>query len=376
MLKRRSSFSSDISEAEPVSRAVLLMVLSPSKYIASKARSYLSEMVRPHGDGILEKLLVSLKLIAVEDVSLASESLQTAVNLIGLACYSTLPQFQKIIVEEKGLQIISDIIERCLNSDIHVSRSSIVSHLRFSFEEKTCCWNHVGDWEGRDVLLFYSLQALSQLIQLSNSGCDHYKITSREIVVSDSHGLIHSLQYILSNNSSPGLKWYIAYILSFFGFFGIPSKLGQRMERALNENELADLQFMFYNGQSLNVHGAILSARCPYLLPPKETFLKNRVSHDGSTNEQVTEQNLRKSRHEVRMSDRVDYYSLIKILEYTYTGFSLVEDNLLRHLKVLANCCGLKSLSHMLHRKLPTWGSASPNCDFTRALVPTKNSFL
>ena len=104
MLKRRSSFSSDISEAEPVSRAVLLMVLSPSKYIASKTISYLSEMARPHGDGILENLLISLKLLAAEDVSLASGSLQTAVNLIGLACYSTLSQFQKIIVKEKGLK--------------------------------------------------------------------------------------------------------------------------------------------------------------------------------------------------------------------------------------------------------------------------------
>jgi len=102
MLKRRSSFSPDISEAEPLSRAV--MVLSPSKYIASKTISYLSEMARPHGDGILENLLISLKLLAAEDVSLASGSLQTAVNLIGLACYSTLSQFQKIIVKEKGLK--------------------------------------------------------------------------------------------------------------------------------------------------------------------------------------------------------------------------------------------------------------------------------
>ena len=182
--------------------------------------------------------------------------------------------FNSVSVSEDNCQrerfkIISDIIGGCLNSDMHVSRSSIVSHLHRSSEEKICCWNHVGDWEGRDVLFFYSLHTLSQLIRFSNSVCDRYKITSREIVVSDYHGLIKNLQFILSNNSSPGPKWYAAYILSFFGFFGIPSKLGQRMERALNENELSVLQFMLSNGQALSVHGAILSARCSYLLPPK-----------------------------------------------------------------------------------------------------------
>lgn len=368
--------SLDASEAEPVSRALLLMVTSPSKYIASKTRSCLFEMARTHGDGVLKNLLVSLKLIATGDVPLVSDSLQTALAIIGLACYSTLTQFQKIIVKKKGLQVISDIVGRCLNSEIHVSRSSIVSHLHSSSEGKGCCWNHVADWEGRDILLFYSLQALSQLIRFSSLECDHSQLASEEIVVSDAHGLICSLQCILNNNSSPGLKSYAAYILSFFGFFGIRSKLGRRMERALNENELADFQFVLSNGQSLRVHSAILLARCPYLLPPKETFLKNRILHNGSTSEQETEQDSRKSRHEVRISDRVDHRSLIKLLEYIYTGFFLVEGDLEKPLKILANCCNLKSLLHMLQRKLPTWGSFCPSCDFTRSLESTENSFL
>ncbi|XP_020270320.1 BTB/POZ domain-containing protein At1g04390 isoform X2 [Asparagus officinalis] len=363
MLKRRSSFSPDISEAEPVARAVLMLVTSPSRYIALKSKSWLFEMARPYGNDGLESFLLFLKLIAGGDVPLVSDNLQTAINLIGFACYSALPDFQKTIVKKKGLQMISDIIERCLKSDIHVSRSTIVSHLRSIPEEKTCCWNHVGDWEGGDVILFYCLQALSQLISFSMLECNQHEITSEEVVVSDADGLVEKLQFILHSNSSQGPKRYAAYILSFFGSFGTQSKLGQKMERALNENELADLQFVLSNGQSLRVHSVILWARCPDLLP-KETSLKD---------EQESEQNPR-TRQEVRMSDRVDYYSLIKILEYTYTGFLRLEEDHLKPLKILANCCRLKSLSLMLHRKLPTWGSSSPSCDFTKALEPTESS--
>lgn len=376
MLKRRSSFSPDISEAEPVSRAVLLLLMSPSKYISLKTRSYLSEMTRQYGDDGLENLLVSLKLIATGDVAIVSTGLQTAINLIGLACYSTLPQFQQIIAKRRGLQIISEIIDICLNSSIHISRSKIVSHLPSDSEEKTCCWNVAGGWEGRDILLFYSLLALSQLMLLYDSDCDYHKITVKGIVAGGPHGLISSLQRIMNKNVSMGAKWYAAYILSFFGFFGIPSKFGQRMESALGENEVADLEFMLSNGQSLRAHGAVLSTRCPYLLPPDEILLKSRVCHKGSSNEQEIQQNPSTSIHEVRISDRVDHCSLMKILEYVYTGYFLAEDIHLKPLKVLANCCSLKSLSHMLNRKLPAWGSKIPSCDFTEALKATESSSL
>ncbi|XP_008806462.2 BTB/POZ domain-containing protein At1g04390 isoform X2 [Phoenix dactylifera] len=379
MRKGCSSSSSCLSELEPVLRAVLLMVFSFSKYIQRRSRQCLSDMVRPFSEAHLKYILASLQLNATGEVSLLSDSLHTVNNLMSLACYSTLPLFQKLIVKSKGIKILSAIIKRCLTSDIHVRRSSVASHLRSSSDGKTCCWSHVEDWEGEDIVLFYSLQTLSQLIEVSNLLCNHHKITSGEIILCtmcglESQGLINNLQYILSNNLGAGPRWYSARILSFFGFYGFPSKLGRKMEKALNEDVLADLKLLLSNGQSLTVHGAILVARCPYLLPPKESFQKEKTWGDGSSKEQESKQDEGRLRHEVRMSNRVDSLALNKIMEYVYTGFIHVDDDLVKPLKILTKCCGLKSLSDMLHRKLPTWGTSCPSCDFTGALEPAGHS--
>ncbi|KAG1365069.1 BTB/POZ domain-containing protein [Cocos nucifera] len=376
MQKCCNSSSSYMSELEPVLRAVLLMVFSSSKCIQRQVRHCLSDMVRPFGDAYLKYILASLQLNATGEVSLLSDSLRAVNNLMSLACYSTLPLYQKLIVKSKGIEILSAIIKMCLNSDIHVSRSSIASHLHSSSDGKTCCWSHVGHWEGEDILLFYSLQTLSQLIEFSNLSCNHHKLTSGEIVIctmcehSGSQDLINSLQYILSNIFGSGPRWYSAHILSFFGFYGFPSKIGKKMERALHEDVLADLELLLSNGQSLTVHGAILAARCPYLLPPKESFQKEKTWGDGSSKEQESRKDEGRSRREVRMSDRVDGGALKKILDYVYTGFIHVDDDLAKPLKILAKCCGLRSLSDMLHRKLPKWGTSSPSCDFIGALEP------
>lgn len=382
MQKGCSSSSSYISELEPVLRAVLLMVFSSSKYIHLQVRHCLSDMVRPFADVHLKYVLASLQLNATGDVSLFSDSLHTVNNLMSLACYSTLPLYQKLIVKSKGINILSAIIKRCLNSDIHVSRSSVASHLCSGSDGKTCCWSHVGDWEGEDILLFYCLQALSQLIEFSNLLCNHHKITLGKIVIckmcghSESENLINSLQYILSNNFGSGPRWYSAYILSFFGFYGFPSNLGRKMERALHEGIFANMELLLSNGQSLTVHEAILAARCPYLLPPKESFWREKTWGHGSSKEQECGLDEGRSRHEVRMSGRVDSGALEKILEYIYTGFILADDDLLKPLKILSKHCGLKSLSDMLHRKLPKWGTSSPSCDFFGALEPNRHSLL
>ncbi|XP_072954227.1 BTB/POZ domain-containing protein At1g04390 isoform X2 [Typha angustifolia] len=376
-----SSLTSHMSELEPVSRSVLLMVLSPCKYIASRARYNLSEMVRPFGDIYLRFLLSSLQLNATGDVPIVSDSLHTTTNLINLACMSTLSQYHKLILKNKGIKILSAIIKRCINSDIHVSRSNIASHLQSASNWKTCCWGHLGDWEGNDILLFYSLLSLSQLIGSSNLVCDHYQKVSGEIIVctrcghSEAQDLIDSLQYILRNTLSSGPRCYAAYILSFFGICGFSNKLGRKIERAFNEHELADLELLLFNGQSFNVHGVILVARCPHLLPPIESLLKEKKMDDGYNIEEVIRGHGRRSRLKVRMSNRVDSGALCKILEYVYTGFILVNGEIVRPLKLLAKYCGLKSLSDMLHRKQLKWGTVGPDYDLSGALDLAGNPF-
>ncbi|ONM54968.1 BTB/POZ domain-containing protein [Zea mays] len=106
-------------------------------------------------------------------------------------------------------------------------------------------------------------------------------------------GLVGVLKQALCQNKIPGPKSYIAHIL---------------------------------NGESLSAHAAILSARCPKLLPSKKPFVR-----DGS----VTYEWGRRSCYHVRMSDHVDSHALKKILEYAYTGLVTVDDAIVKPVKHL-----------------------------------------
>uniref|UniRef100_A0A6V7QWY9 BTB domain-containing protein n=1 Tax=Ananas comosus var. bracteatus TaxID=296719 RepID=A0A6V7QWY9_ANACO len=321
MQKGITSLPSSVSEIEPVSRAVLLMFV-----------------------------LSSLKVLATGDVSIVSNSLHSITNLINLASFSTLPEYHNLISENNGVEILSNIIKSCLKSDIRVSRSSIASHLQ-------CCWHDVEEWEGDDIILFYSLRALSQLIGFSNLVYDHTKESSNKH--SEAQELISNLQYILSSTFGRGPRWFAAYILSFFGLYGFANKLGRRMEKALYEQELADVELVLMNGQSYTVHGAILAARCPYLLPQRESHIEERKL-DGHHNDLEIGHHREKLIHRVRMSDRVDSDALFRILEYVYTGFTLVDKHLIKQLKVLSKFCELKHLSALLQKKQLSWGMQVP----------------
>ncbi|XP_020587247.1 BTB/POZ domain-containing protein At1g04390 isoform X2 [Phalaenopsis equestris] len=361
--------SSESCEVELVSRAVLLMVFSPCKYISSQARTCLSEVAKTSGDKYLEKLITCLMLNFREDVSPVSYSLHTF--LISLACYSTLPLYQQFIVQRKGIDLLVSIIRKCLESEIHASRSGITSHLHGSCDGELCCWSNIEDWEGGDLILFHSLQILSQLAPFSNLICDYSKIISRDYATSNTSGgmaesLFKCLSTILENNYSPGIKGYAQYTLSFFGLYGYPSKFGKRMYRALAEDELADIQFLLSSDQRLRVHGAILVASCPYLLPPKESFIKKNLLDCESFKK--SRQHGTIFRHEVKLSEHVDCSAFVKILEYVYTGFVIVKDDEVKPVRILAKQCGLNSLSYMLNRKLPAWGVSVSSCDFSHAL--------
>lgn len=336
----------------------------------------MEEVARTSAGEYLENLLASLILYFSGDVSPVSCSLHTLINIISLACYSTLPLYQQFIIQRKGIDHLAAIISRCLKSEIHVNRSSDTSHLHGACDGKLCCWSNIEDWEGRDVILFHSLQILSQLIPFSNFICDYSKIISTDYISSNiSGGLVESLFKCLSstldNNFSPGIRWYAQYVLSFFGLYGFPNKLGKRMGKALDESELADLQFLLSSGQRLSVHGAILVAGCPYLLPHKESLMKKTVLDCESLKE--SRQQGTNFRHEVKLSERVDSSAFVKILEYVYTGFVIIKDNEVKPVRILAKRCGLNSLSYMLNKKLPEWGTSVPSCDFSHALEPAEH---
>ncbi|KAK8941024.1 BTB/POZ domain-containing protein [Platanthera zijinensis] len=369
--KGKTNMLSNFCEVESVSRAVLLMVFSPCKYISLQARTCMSEVARSSGVEYLEKLLDSLTLFFGGDVSPVSYSPHTLIGLMSLACYSTLPLYQEFIVLKRGTDLLVSIINRCLKSEMHVNRSIVASHLHGVSDGKLCCWSSIENWEGGDLILFYSLQILSQLMPFSNFICDYPKIDSRDLVTSNTSGglggsLFESLSSILENNISPGIRMYAQHVFGFFGLYGFPNKLGKRMELALAENELADLQFLLSDGMCLRAHGAILLAGCPYLLPAEDSCMKKNMSDGGYLKEKSHRGTV--SRHEVKLSDRVDSFAFAKILEYNYTGFTVIEDKDVKPVRILAKRCGLNFFSYMLNRKLPEWGSSVLNCNFSAIL--------
>ncbi|MCP6508526.1 hypothetical protein NL478_27560, partial [Klebsiella pneumoniae] len=68
------------------------------------------------------------------------------------------------------------------------------------------------------------------------------------------------------------------------------------MKTALDDNELVDLELLLSDGESLNAHTAIISARCPKLLPSAKS-----LGSDGKITDEWG-----RSLYRVRMSDRVD----------------------------------------------------------------------
>ncbi|KAL5977313.1 hypothetical protein ACLOJK_021659 [Asimina triloba] len=367
-------------EREPACRAVSIMVFSPCKHIAAQSRQFLSCALLSSGNEYLEGILASFKPAAIRDALAASDYTRLVISLMVFTCYLSLPQYQDLIVASEAVTIFICFIKMWVSKDVRVERSSIAiaSQVHATSSERTCCFASVEDWEGRDVILFFSLQALSKLMQLLEFTSSTRSITSQCFNISVDLGDSQDgnffvwLKEIRNNDSfGPGPRWLASYCLSFFGIYGFPSRLGKLLEKALNENELSDLQLVLSGGYSIRVHSIILKVRCPALLPlpPVE-----KAPLDGS-DECKDEQHFGKCQREVRLSTRVDSNALMKLLEFVYTGILLVDEGLVKQLKILAKHCNLQVLSDLLNRNPPKWGNSIIDFDLTPAFSAAGYSF-
>ncbi|KAL7217359.1 hypothetical protein ACSBR1_029123 [Camellia fascicularis] len=351
---------SDICRNESASRSVLMMIYSPCKYIASQARLLLSEILRPNGKEYLKYLLDKLN-NSINRIGLP-DNLQTTINLMSLACYSGLSQYRKHVIKGQGIKTLIAIIRWCLSNDVHIKRSSVAPHLHNTFSERTCCWIHTEDWDGEDIPLLFSLWGLAELMH--HAGQVDYNEAQ----------LVSELQGICSDDTStPGPRWYAAYILSYFGFYGFPNKIGKRIGKALNEKELSDLELILTNGEPLSVHGVILTVQCPSLLPP-EKLPRNERSSDGSFVRKDAEK-CGRLKKEVHLSAQVDRQALLKLLEYVYLGYLQAGAELVKKLKMFARHCNLQCLLQLLCKKNPKWGTPVPSLNLTSALGPAGQHF-
>ncbi|XWS10291.1 hypothetical protein CRYUN_Cryun39dG0063200 [Craigia yunnanensis] len=353
----------DTSRSESSSRAVLVMMHSASTYIASKVRLILSGVLEPRGNEYLKRLLYLLEYASSKNNFGSPNIPKTVIELVGLTCYSGLPQYQKNVIRGDGMKTLVTFIRRCMSNQVCIRRRSFASHFHSNvFYERACCWMTTEEWEGKDALLFYSLWGLAELVQHS-SDKNH----------TNSH-LVKMVQDVLNNVSAPGPRWLAAHILSYFGVYGFPNKHDKGFVRALEDKEHTDLQLLFANGDYVSAHKIILAVRCPSLLPP-EQFPHNAKTTDNFSVRDIPEKLSPMFQKEVRLSAHVDQQALLKLLDYVYFGYLEAGEELARKLKTLAKSCNLQPLFLMLCRKITKWGTPIPSSDLTDALGPTGFQF-
>ncbi|CAN0891905.1 BTB/POZ domain-containing protein At1g04390 [Linum grandiflorum] len=358
----------DIIRGGSATRAVLMMVYSPSKYFESKAKLTLTKMLKPGGKGHLKHLLRYISLASSRNTFGTPDLLAVGVNLMALTCYSGLPLYQSHIVESGGTKILIAFISWCMRHKVHVKGLGLAQHDVPS--QKTCCWEDKEEWEGDEMLLLCGLWGLAELML---SGCvanpDMF-----ELMDDLENQYLSTLREICMSSRSHGLRWYSAYMLSYFGLYGFPCKLGQRIGKAMHENEYADMQVILRSGQSARVHRVMLAIRCPSLLPPQasppgEKLMDCSPAISGQQKQQVDFCN------DIYLSSHVGSEELAKLLEYVYSGYTCPGEEHVKKLKILAKHCGLQPLLVVLGRIRPKWGSPFPCYDLSLALTAAGRIF-
>lgn len=350
------------SKSEAAARTVLMMVYSPCKYIASKARTILFELLKPNSSDYLECLMHTLISGSSTNTLGMPYVVQVVIHLIILTCLLVLPQYGNIIATDRAVQILLGLVRKCLIGSYSFKRSTYASHLRSTLIEKTCCKTYPDVWEGRDVCLFHCLWALTEIM--------HHTHPSDVSAIWKKHSeldLMSSLQDMCSDPSVGGARWFGACVLSYYGLFGFPSKFGKIIGKARNDNDFADIQLNLVDDEPLRAHGVLLMVRCPSLLP---------LPHDRTPSDDDSPDKIKKLPKDITLSSRVHRQELEKLLDYVYVGYLYTEEeDTVKKVKTLAQGCRLQPLTQMFYRRLPKWGTPFPTFDLTPALMLDDQSF-
>ncbi|XP_022936464.1 BTB/POZ domain-containing protein At1g04390 [Cucurbita moschata] len=358
------------SKNESLLRAIMMMIYSPSNYIASTTMSMLTTMLEPSIKSYLKDFRHTLTGISFGTIS-GMPNILIVVNLLSLVCCVGLPQYTVWDKNAEGMKAIVSFVKWCLSNEVHLDRLSYSPHLLFNFHERACCQGPNKEWEGRDILLLYSLVGLAELI-LQLLPLTNERGTSSLLVGFAEDELISQLQDICGGSYSPGLKWYAAYVLSLLGLYGFPSKLGNRIGRALDGTDYSDIRFIHTNGKSLNAHGVILAARCASLLPPNWPPVIEKIPNHSSSSDKNSSGKIQK---EVCLSSHVHDDAMEKLLEYVYKGHLQTGEELTKKLRSLAKRCRIQTLFHLLCRRRPKWGAPFPHFNLVAALGPAGYPF-
>ncbi|KAG9137192.1 hypothetical protein Leryth_012018 [Lithospermum erythrorhizon] len=351
----------DAPGSESACRAILMMVYSPCKYISTRVKLVLSVILKLHVKGSVNHFYSTLNSISSARCGRPG-NLQVVIIIMSFLCYLGLPEYLNHVNTCKGTRTLIVFITWWLRNPVHIKRMNLASHLHSLSGKRTCCWTSAEDWEGEDIILVLCLWALSELMRYSGSTCDDN--SQKDF---DRAQFIRDLEEICSNDSSSGSRWYAAYVLSYLGTYGFPSKFGHKIGNLITENEFADMELTFSNEESVFVHKIILMVRCPSLVPDGDV-LPEKKSSSGSSSSYDMEQN-NNIITKVNLSARVDHSSFLKLLNYVYMGsLQACDENTVKNLKILAKHCNLQPLLYMLCNRNPKWGSPFPSFNLTPAL--------
>ena len=307
----------DISEREPICRAVLFLVYSPFKYLASQAQYFLAQALEPFGHEWLQSLLQTIALGACNNRNNVSNDLMMVVSSMSLACFSSLEVYSWTLHKYNALEILSHAIRFYSDSEVRVARSNVPSHVVSATHGRICCWNDTQDWEGNQLILFLTLWAFAKLVPNSvfaRSVRQHIfvegSIEKVDCEETETRILIRQFQKLVTDNSlAPGVRCYAAYSMACFGIYGFPNKLGGRIKKAFDNDEMADLLLVLSDGSSLFAHSVILAARCPSLLPSSYFISQQNIGSlgDGLLDEETVQKVQKKVYREARLSSKLHY---------------------------------------------------------------------
>ncbi|XP_021857455.1 BTB/POZ domain-containing protein At1g04390 isoform X1 [Spinacia oleracea] len=354
-------------------KATLMMMYSPCKYIASEARLVLLEAFRFDGEEYLKQLLHPLNFVYSGDNSVAPDKFQILISLIGLTCYSGLPHFYRRVVTNGGIKTLLTFIRWWLDNASHTDKVGSTSHLRVTSIERTCCRIDVEDWEGNEIHLLLALWSLAELINCHETEGHALDVFAGQKVYKKEQFLQDILD-ISVDTTSTGLRWYCSYLLSFFGFYGFPSKLGTRIA-SFRETDHGDMRLVLRDGQYLSVHQVILLSRCPSLLPPVGPSDEEKLSRSNDFPAREVTDKCKRTEKEVTLSAQVDQQALSTLFDYIYSGYLRAEGVIVKKLRMLAKHCNLQPLLQLLSRRRPKWAALMPAFDLSTTLRHVGHEF-
>lgn len=357
-------------EGVAICKAILFLLFSPSRYLASAAKHGLEHALQQHGYDWLSSSVSRLSLLLSSEA--ASETMITVMSLMAICCLSISAPCRQQLSQNGVLDILIQAIKSRTPplSNKRCTSITAVSCFYRPSDRKFCCVDNQSTWEGNDPILFLSLWAFASLAR----GSDTAKVMNASLKkrwsrleewdgVQDEE--IDSCFLVLASsmNAAIGIRWWASCCLACSGAYGFPS-MGSQLCQLFNDSLSADIKLVFVNGGHLYAHKVILATKCPALLP-----LPNEEDswHKESSLRQVTDSDVIHPM-DINLSNRIHEGPMKALLAYLYKGFVLVDEELLPEVKLLAKRCGMDTFLKLLQGKIPVWGSSPDTLDFSAAL--------